>query len=98
MAGFDVVFRFCGAEVFMHVKQNSPLLTSVKVVDKSYGKLRQKLNYMWDDRTNSEQDLRKAIVKGSGRSGKRNDVYMERRTIEKSHKNVLDVSEDPLLN
>lgn len=50
MAGFDVVFRFCGAEVFMHVKQNSPLLQSVKVVDKSFGTLRQKLNYMWDDR------------------------------------------------
>lgn len=54
MAGFEVVFRFHGSEIFMHVKQNSPLLTSLKVVDKSHGHLRRKLNYMWDDRTNSE--------------------------------------------
>lgn len=98
MAGFDVVFRFCGAEVFMHVKQNSPLLTSIKVVDKSYGTLRQKLNYMWDDRLNTEQDLKKAIIKGGAKGGKRTDVYLERRALEKSTKNILDSSEDPLLN
>ncbi|KAL4446981.1 hypothetical protein ABPG74_014953 [Tetrahymena malaccensis] len=97
MAGFDCVFRFHGVEVFMHVKQNSPLLTDLKVVDKSHGIIRQKLNYFWNDRTNTEQELKKAIVKGGHKKGKRTDIYMERRHLEQSKSNVLDRSEDPVL-
>lgn len=53
---------------------------------------------MWDDRLNSEADLKKAITKGNSKGGKRTDVYLERRALERSNKNILDSSEDPLLN
>ncbi len=33
-AMFDIIFRFCGVEVYMTVPENSPMLRSVKVLER----------------------------------------------------------------
>ncbi|EGR33851.1 hypothetical protein IMG5_034830 [Ichthyophthirius multifiliis] len=60
MSGFDMVFRFCGAQVFMHVKLFSPFLKSLKVIQTSEGTIRYKLNYIWY-RNNTDKELRTPI-------------------------------------
>jgi len=97
-AGFKVIFRFCGVEVLLNVKQHSPMLQDFKLVAKGRGQIRNKLYYLWTKRTLTADDCKKPIVK-KGRTAHR--VGEPPRVAHKqtaSRKLKLDSDSDPLFD
>lgn len=59
---FKVIFRYCGVEVFMSVKQNSPYLRDFKILKRGSGGVRNK-QAIWKHSLSKAQ-LLTPIVKG----------------------------------
>ena len=53
-ASYKIMFRFCGVEVFMYVKQNSPYLRELKVLKRGSGNVRNK-SAIWKNIMTHEQ-------------------------------------------
>ena len=72
----------------MNVKQNSPFLADLKVIERGSGKLRAKLNYL------PQQELTKEeLMKPIGKSGKKRRVPKE---ISSSKKIRAEKVDDPM--
>jgi hypothetical protein len=65
--------RFCGVEVYMSLKESSPLLKDFKIVEKGSGNLRRNLSHLWEKRTLTPEETKKAIIKRTmvGRKGEK---------------------------
>jgi Ribosomal protein L19. len=93
--GFNVIFRFCGVEVIMNVKQYSPLLANLRLVARGSGNLRSKLNYLKHVRL-SREELSRPIIKNTVKrrkedTGKGLKAEGQKRSIK------LDSADDQLL-
>lgn len=95
---FDVIFRFCGVEVYMGVKQYSPFLSNFKLVQRGSGNLRKHLYYLWEDRTLTLEQTRTPLKKGKAMRRRKGDVT-KKQVTQRIPKNLqMDEIVDPLLS
>ena len=93
-AAFRVLFRFCGVEVEMNVRQYSPMLSAFKLVARGSGNLRSKLFYLGKLGLTKEQ-LTRPIIKRTMK--KRKEDQVQKKTVENFKKYTFDVARDPII-
>jgi hypothetical protein len=87
-----VIFKYCGAEVFMHAKVNSPYLRDFKILKRGSGNIRSKIA-IWGKNNRS---LTAPITNRSMK--KRAEDYRSKRLGHIARKVKLQEAKDPLLS
>jgi len=93
-ATFRVLFRFCGVQVEMNVKQFSPMLANFRLVAKGSGNLRSKLFYL-NKMNLTKEELMRPIIKRAAKGRKEEKLIKFAHRTPKNY--TFDLTKDPVL-
>ncbi|CAD8061828.1 unnamed protein product [Paramecium primaurelia] len=94
-ASFKFIFRYCGVDVFMNVKQNSPYLKEVTILKKGTGNIRNKVA-LFTKRLAKQQFITPIMKKGKP-VRRKDDPIRKRSSRSRTSISMLKSIEDPLL-